>query len=97
MFPLTDAWLLLLVQVTLVKALLAARDVLIEELHNLSKAINQTMDLPDFASMLGNHELVVTTTSKDHREATAGVSDKVSSEIHNRLEVYSLSLSLATY
>lgn len=63
-------------QKMLFKALLAARGVLIEELLNLSKGINQTIDLPDFTSALDNHGLVLTTASKDHKEAIAGVSEK---------------------
>ncbi|XP_059650912.1 uncharacterized protein LOC132297640 [Cornus florida] len=39
-------------QVRLIKALLTARDILMEELQKLSKAINQTIDLNDFTSNL---------------------------------------------
>lgn len=77
---------LLLIQKMLLKALLNARDVLIKELHNLSKGINQPIDLPDFTSALDNHGLVLTTTSNDHKEAITEVSE-VSNRNHNHLEV----------
>ncbi|XP_043694472.1 protein FAM135B-like isoform X2 [Telopea speciosissima] len=40
-------------QISLLKALLIARDILLEELQNLSKAIDQKVDLTDFISKMG--------------------------------------------
>lgn len=37
-------------EVTLIKALLTARDILLEEFQNLSKAIDQTFDFTEFIS-----------------------------------------------
>lgn len=73
----------------LLKALLTAHGVLVEELHNLSKGINQPIDLPDFTSALDNHGLVLATTSNNHKETIAEVSGEVSSGNHNHLEVHS--------
>lgn len=44
-------------EMMLVKALLAARDILIEELHRLSKAVDQLIDLTDFTSKLDDARL----------------------------------------
>ncbi|XP_052185710.1 uncharacterized protein LOC127797152 isoform X1 [Diospyros lotus] len=44
-------------QAVLVRALLTARDILIEELQKLHKSINQTIDLTDFTSKLDDPKL----------------------------------------
>ncbi|XP_031091434.1 protein FAM135B-like isoform X1 [Ipomoea triloba] len=43
-------------KVLLVKGFLTARDILLEELQNISKAINQDLDMNDFPSMLEDKE-----------------------------------------
>ncbi|XP_019154428.1 PREDICTED: uncharacterized protein LOC109150890 isoform X5 [Ipomoea nil] len=43
-------------KVLLVKGFLTARDILLEELQNISKAINQDLDMNDFPSMLEDNE-----------------------------------------
>ncbi|KAF5181114.1 hypothetical protein FRX31_029298 [Thalictrum thalictroides] len=40
------------------KAMLTARDILLEELHTISKAIDQTIDLTDISSNLGDNKLI---------------------------------------
>ncbi|XP_074296521.1 uncharacterized protein LOC141626767 isoform X1 [Silene latifolia] len=62
-------------EVLLVKALLAARDILLEEAQKLSRAIDQSIDLTDFISQLDDSKLfgslfpanVSSTTSKGQR------------------------------
>lgn len=44
--------------IMLVKALLTARDVLLEELHKISKAINEAIDTSDFESKMNNMNLM---------------------------------------
>lgn len=44
--------------VTLIKALLTARDILLEEFQNLSKAIDQTVDFTDFISGMDDTKYV---------------------------------------
>ncbi|CAK9141540.1 unnamed protein product [Ilex paraguariensis] len=62
----------------LVKALLTARDVLFEELHKLSKAINETVDLSDFTSNFDESKLF--DSSLKERFETAEVPGEVSSK-----------------
>lgn len=44
--------------VTLIKALLSARDILLEEFQNLSKAIDQAFDFTDFISGMDDTEYI---------------------------------------
>ncbi|KAL5726926.1 hypothetical protein ACHQM5_000169 [Ranunculus cassubicifolius] len=44
--------------IALMKAMLIARDFLLDELHRSSKAINQTIDLTDIAPNLGDNKLI---------------------------------------
>lgn len=76
-------------QVMLSKAFLTARNLLIEELQNLSKAINQTVDIPDFTSEVDDNQLFGSFSSMDQENTDFGVSRKVSSESNNVLEVHS--------
>lgn len=45
-------------QVMLIKALINAHDILLEDLHRISKAINQTVELTKFASELDDLKLI---------------------------------------
>lgn len=44
--------------ITLVKALLTARDILLEELKKISKAVNEAIDISDFVSKMNNVNLI---------------------------------------
>ncbi|CDP14916.1 unnamed protein product [Coffea canephora] len=70
-------------QVLLIKAFVTARDLLIEELQNLSKAINQTVDIPDFTSKLDDNEFLGCFASRDEENTDLVVSGKDSSEYNN--------------
>ncbi|KAL0364622.1 UNVERIFIED_CONTAM: hypothetical protein Sangu_0559800 [Sesamum angustifolium] len=69
-------------QVMLVKALSSARDILLEELQKLSKAINQPIDINDITS----NELFGSTPRSDRERADAKVPGQVSSNPLNVLE-----------
>ncbi|KAL0335685.1 UNVERIFIED_CONTAM: hypothetical protein Sradi_4780400 [Sesamum radiatum] len=69
-------------QVMLVKALSSARDILLEELQKLSKAINQPIDINDITS----NELFGSTPRSDRERAGAKVPGQVSSNPLNVLE-----------
>ncbi|KAL3513284.1 hypothetical protein ACH5RR_026001 [Cinchona calisaya] len=73
-------------QVMLIKAFLTARDLLIEELRNLSKAINQTVVIPDFTSKVDDNQLYGSFASMDPEKTTDGVSRKVASLTNDVLE-----------
>jgi len=45
-------------EVTLIKALLTARDILLEEFQNLSKAIDQSFDFTDFMSRIDDTKYI---------------------------------------
>jgi len=44
--------------VLLVKALLTSRDILLEELQKTSKAINESLDISEFVSIMSNTKLL---------------------------------------
>jgi len=44
--------------VSLVKALLTSRDILVEELQKISKAINEALDISEFVSIMSNMKLL---------------------------------------
>ncbi|KAI3464023.1 hypothetical protein Pfo_020686 [Paulownia fortunei] len=69
-------------QVMLVKALSSARDILVEELQKLSKAINQPIDIKDITS----NELFGFTPRSNQDIADAEVPGQVSSNPHSVLE-----------
>ncbi|XP_010241697.1 PREDICTED: protein FAM135B-like isoform X2 [Nelumbo nucifera] len=52
-------------QIAFLKELLVARDILLEELQKLSKAIDQTIDLTDVMSNLGDFKLISTYLQED--------------------------------
>ncbi|KAL0385010.1 UNVERIFIED_CONTAM: protein FAM [Sesamum radiatum] len=69
-------------QVMLVKALSSARDILLEELQKLSKAINQPIDINDITS----NELFGSIPRSDRERADAKVPGQVSNNPQNVLE-----------
>ncbi|KAJ4964688.1 hypothetical protein NE237_016537 [Protea cynaroides] len=62
-------------QISLLKALLVARDILLEELQKLSKAIDQKVDLTDFISNMGESKLISPYVLADPSTAIVGLSD----------------------
>lgn len=73
-------------QVLLIKAFLTARDLLIEELQNLSKAINQTVDISDLNSKLDDNQFLGSFVSRDQENTDLVVSGKESSEYNNGIQ-----------
>ncbi|KAK4427205.1 hypothetical protein Salat_1489400 [Sesamum alatum] len=69
-------------EVMLVKSLSSSRDILLEELQKLSKAINQPIDINDITS----NELFGSTPRSDQERADAEVAGQVSSNPQNVLE-----------
>lgn len=69
----------------LVKALSSARDILVEELQKLSKAINQPIDFKDITS----NELGGAGPRSDQDIADAEASGQVSSALHSSSKVLS--------
>uniref|UniRef100_A0A5B7C301 DUF676 domain-containing protein n=1 Tax=Davidia involucrata TaxID=16924 RepID=A0A5B7C301_DAVIN len=70
-------------QVMLVKALFTARDILLEELQKLSKAISQTIDLTDITSELDDTKMFASSLRADLETADAEVSGQVSGQPQN--------------
>ncbi|XP_043719208.1 protein FAM135A-like isoform X2 [Telopea speciosissima] len=62
-------------QISLLKALLIARDILLEELQKLSKAIGQKVDLTDFISNMGESKLISPYLLGDPNMASIGLSN----------------------
>ncbi|XP_042480075.1 protein FAM135B-like isoform X2 [Macadamia integrifolia] len=60
--------------ISLLKALLIARDILLEELQKLSKAIDQKVDLTDYVSNMGESKLISPYLLGDNM-ASIGISD----------------------
>lgn len=60
--------------IAFMKAMFAARDLLLDELHKISKAINQTIDLTDISSNLGDNDIIGSIIKADlgsvHAEAS---------------------------
>ncbi|PIA47746.1 hypothetical protein AQUCO_01400387v1 [Aquilegia coerulea] len=79
------------------KAMLTARDILLEELHTISKAIDQTIDLTDISSNLGDNKLIgsiradLGTADAEVSEARIG-SRQVTSEPQNGFQIVNGSL-----
>ncbi|XP_057501083.1 uncharacterized protein LOC130785064 isoform X3 [Actinidia eriantha] len=67
-------------QVMVVRALLTSRDILLEELQNLSKAINQMVDLADFTSNLDDSRLFSSSREAVLETSHAVVSAEASSK-----------------
>lgn len=67
------------------KALLAARDKLLEELQKLSNAINETIDLNDFISNLDDTKLFPAYVKADVVTTDAQASGQVSDEAQSGL------------
>lgn len=77
--------------VMLVKALLTARDILLEELYKLSQAIDQAVDLTDFISNMDDTNLFGSVLKKK-----LGAADEVSGrgKPRNGLEVLTFQQSI---
>lgn len=73
----------------LVKGFLTARDILCEELQKISKAINQTIDVNDFASKHEVKELLSFPTDADSPIDANAVSGQVPSKRQNVSKVLS--------
>ena len=71
----------------LVRALLTSRDILLEELQNLSKAINQMVDLADFTSKLDDSRLFGSSREAVLETSHAVVSAEASSKPQTDSEV----------
>ncbi|GFZ13035.1 putative serine esterase family protein [Actinidia rufa] len=74
-------------QAMLVRALLTSRDILLEELQNLSKAINQMVDLDDFTSKLDDSRLFGSSREGVLETSHAAVSAEASSKPKTDSEV----------
>lgn len=71
----------------LVKAFLTARDLILEELRKLSRAINQNIDLTDFTSKLEDKVLFGSSPKVGWGIADAEVSGQMSNMLQNFPEV----------
>ncbi|KAL5703704.1 hypothetical protein ACHQM5_022227 [Ranunculus cassubicifolius] len=60
--------------VALMKEMLTARDIIIDEIHKISKAINQTIDLTDLSSNLGDNKLIGSIIKGNFRTANTEAS-----------------------
>ena len=74
----------------LVRALLTSRDILLEELQNLSKAINQMVDLDDFTSKLDDSRLFGFSRGGVLETSHSAVSAEASSKPQTDSEVLTL-------
>ncbi|KAL5703662.1 hypothetical protein ACHQM5_022189 [Ranunculus cassubicifolius] len=61
--------------VVLMKAMLTARDIIIDEIHKISKAINQTIDLTYLSSNLGDNKLIGSIIKGDFRTKNTEASE----------------------
>ncbi|KAJ4952502.1 hypothetical protein NE237_029334 [Protea cynaroides] len=61
--------------ISLLKSLLIARDILLEELQKLSKAIDQKVDWTDFISNMGESKLISPNLLADLKTESVGLSD----------------------
>ncbi|KAL5703685.1 hypothetical protein ACHQM5_022210 [Ranunculus cassubicifolius] len=66
----------------LMKAMLTARDIIINEIHKISKAINQTIDLTDLSSNLGDNKLIGSIIKGNFRTANIEASGIVNGSLH---------------
>ncbi|XP_057958996.1 uncharacterized protein LOC131151678 isoform X2 [Malania oleifera] len=73
-------------QIRILKALLAAHDILLEELHTLSKGIDQTLDLTDFTAKLDKTRSLGSLLRDDLHPVDAGVSGQASGQLQNSFE-----------
>lgn len=75
-------------EVALIKALLTARDILLEEFQNLSKAIDQAFDFTDFISRMDDTKYidVLMPSKMDKGKGEVSRQDKT----QNGLEVHTL-------
>ncbi|KAK9724181.1 hypothetical protein RND81_05G054300 [Saponaria officinalis] len=73
-------------EVLLVKALLAARDTLLEQALKLSRGINQSINLTDFISQLDDSKLFDTLLPADASSAASGVKRPESTELQHSNE-----------
>ncbi|KAL5703698.1 hypothetical protein ACHQM5_022223 [Ranunculus cassubicifolius] len=86
--------------VALMKAMLSARDIIIDEIHKISKAINQTIDLTDLSSNLGDNKLIGSIIKGDFRTKNTEASEvrvgsrQVTSEPRNGFQIVNGSLDI---
>ena len=80
-------------QVMLVKALVAARDILFEELQKISKEIEQEIDLTDLVPKLDDKKLCSSILQSDLDMAIGEVSRKLPGMPQNSIEVLTLFLA----
>lgn len=79
-------------QIMLVKALVAARDRLFEDLQKISKSIEQEIDLTDLIFNLDNKNLCSSILQADLDMEIGEVSRKLSGKPQNSIEVLTLFL-----
>lgn len=80
-------------EVLLVKSLLTARDILLEEAQKLGKAIDQTIDFTDFISQLDDTKLFGSLSQADGSSSTdTDIKNPELADSQKSLEVSSLTM-----